>query len=80
MNRLLRLFTILLLIASLPLNGMAGVDSAIEPCPMQTMGMEMMAGWITIVARILIQDQLPTTPKPAKWARSVEPRAQFRSK
>ena len=44
MNRLLRLFTILLLLASLPLNGMAGVDSAIEPCPMQTMGMEMMAG------------------------------------
>ncbi|MEN5215506.1 hypothetical protein ABE484_06550 [Pseudomonas pudica] len=44
MIRILRLFTILMLVLSLPLNGMAGVDSAIEPCPMQTMGMQMMSG------------------------------------
>lgn len=44
MIRILRLLTVLTLVLSLPLNGMAGIDSAIEPCPMQTMGMEMMAG------------------------------------
>ncbi|MEB3438205.1 hypothetical protein [Pseudomonas sp. A2] len=44
MNRFIRLLTILMLIMALPLNGMAGIDSATEPCPMQTMGMEMMAG------------------------------------
>ena len=44
MNRFIRLLTILMIIVALPLNGMAGIDSATEPCPMQTMGMEMMAG------------------------------------
>ncbi|ENY79540.1 hypothetical protein C206_01447 [Pseudomonas putida TRO1] len=43
MIRFVRLLTILLLVLSLPLNGMAGVDSPVEPCPMQAMGMEMMA-------------------------------------
>ena len=44
MNRFIRLLTILMIIVALPLNGMAGIDSATEPCPMQTMGMEMMVG------------------------------------
>ncbi|MBA6115301.1 hypothetical protein JET76_01030 [Pseudomonas putida] len=44
MIRLLRLFTVLLLAIALPLSGMAGVDSPIEPCPMQAQGMAMMAG------------------------------------
>lgn len=44
MIRFVRLLTILLLVLSLPLNGMAGIDSPIEPCPMQAMDMEMMAG------------------------------------
>lgn len=44
MNRFLRLVTLFLLVIALPFNGMAGIDSPIEPCPMQAMGMQMMAG------------------------------------
>lgn len=44
MIRLLRLLTVLMLVLSLPLNGMAGVDSSVEPCPMQAMGMDRVAG------------------------------------
>nr|WP_256345816.1 hypothetical protein [Pseudomonas putida] len=44
MNQVLRLLSALVLILSLPLSGMAGVDSPIELCPMQALGMEIMAG------------------------------------
>ena len=44
MTRLLRLLLVMMLILTLPLNGMAGVASSTEPCPMETMGMETMAG------------------------------------
>lgn len=46
MIRFVRLLAILLLVLSLPLNGMAGIDSTIEPCPMQAMDMEMLAGMV----------------------------------
>ncbi|ANC84216.1 hypothetical protein LG197_04740 [Pseudomonas asiatica] len=44
MIRFLRLLTMLMLVVALPLHGMAGIDSPIEPCPMQSQGMDMMAG------------------------------------
>lgn len=44
MSDTLRRLIILLLMLSLPLSGMAGIESPAEPCPMQAMGMSMMAG------------------------------------
>lgn len=44
MTRYLRLCLILLLTLALPLRGMAGVQSPAEPCPMQAMGMTVIAG------------------------------------
>lgn len=58
MTRALRLLTLLMLMLSLPLNGMAGVDSAVAPCPMQAMGMAMMAG----MEHDCCQDQAPGKP------------------
>ena len=42
MKRYLRLFLIFLISLALPLSGMAGIQSPIEPCPMKTTGMTMM--------------------------------------
>ncbi|MDH0729193.1 hypothetical protein N5F23_02155 [Pseudomonas sichuanensis] len=56
MTRLLRLLTVLLLMLTLPLNGMAGIDSPVEPCPMQAMGMPMMSG----MDHDCCQDQAPS--------------------
>lgn len=44
MIRRLRLLVVLLLTVALPLTGMAGIEAPTEPCPMQSMGMERMAG------------------------------------
>ncbi|WP_273825641.1 MULTISPECIES: hypothetical protein [Pseudomonas] len=41
---LLRRLTLLMLVLALPFNGMAGIDSSVEPCPMQAAGMNRMAG------------------------------------
>lgn len=43
MKGYLRLCLILLISLALPLSGMAGVAAPVEPCPMQTAGMAMMA-------------------------------------
>ncbi len=42
MKRYLRFCLIFLISLALPLSGMAGVQAPTEPCPMKTMGMEMM--------------------------------------
>ncbi|EAN8120589.1 hypothetical protein ODI84_13750 [Pseudomonas putida] len=60
MTRMLRLLTVLMLILALPLNGMAGVESSIEPCPMEAIGMDMMAG----MDHDCCQDQELETSKP----------------
>ena len=44
MIRRLRLLIVLLLSFTLPLTGMAGIETLAEPCPMQSMGMTEMAG------------------------------------
>jgi len=44
MKRYLRFCLIFLISLALPLSGMAGVQTSIEPCPMKTMGMAMMDG------------------------------------
>ncbi|MDD0977541.1 hypothetical protein [Pseudomonas fontis] len=44
MSRSLRVCLIFLLSLALPLSGMAGVQLASEPCPMQSMGMAMVDG------------------------------------
>ncbi|AVX91892.1 MULTISPECIES: hypothetical protein [Pseudomonas] len=43
MKRYLRCCLIFLISLALPLSGMAGIQSPIEPCPMKTTGMTMMA-------------------------------------
>jgi len=44
MKRTLRLCLIFMISLALPFTGMAGVQASTEPCPMKTMGMEMMDG------------------------------------
>lgn len=60
MNRFIRLLTILMIIVALPLNGMAGIDSATEPCPNADHGMEMMAGMTMTAARTKTRARLVT--------------------
>ncbi|HEF4760751.1 TPA: hypothetical protein SAN82_003197 [Pseudomonas putida] len=42
MKRYLRFCLVFLISLALPLSGMAGVQAPAEPCPMKTMGMQMM--------------------------------------
>jgi hypothetical protein len=44
MKRYLRFFLLFVISLTLPLSGMAGVQTSTEPCPMQSMGMAMMDG------------------------------------